>query len=61
MIEAENILVKLVRDSYMSVTLIKLSEIGKEYEINTIKDVIPVFPNCHSMIHSKRPASKIDK
>ena len=33
-----------------------ISEIGMEYEINPIKDLVPVCPNCHAMIHSKRPA-----
>lgn len=30
-----------------------LSEIGKEYEIDPIKDLIPVCPNCHMILHSK--------
>ena len=39
----------------------QISEIGREYEIDPIKDLIPVCPNCHSMIHSKRPAYTIDE
>lgn len=39
----------------------QISEIGKEYEIDPLKDLIPVCPNCHSMIHSKRPAYTIDE
>lgn len=31
--------------------IVPLSEIGKEYQINPIKDLIPVCPNCHAMIH----------
>ncbi len=31
--------------------LVPLSEINKEYKINPIKDLIPVCPNCHAMIH----------
>ena len=30
-----------------------ISEIGKEYQINPIKDLIPVCPNCHMILHSK--------
>lgn len=30
-----------------------LSEIGEEYEINPITDLIPVCPNCHMVLHSK--------
>jgi 5-methylcytosine-specific restriction protein A len=37
----------------------QISEIGEEYEIDPIKDLIPVCPNCHAMIHSKRPAFNI--
>lgn len=37
-----------------------ISEICKEYKIEPIKDLIPVCPNCHSMIHSKRPAFGVD-
>lgn len=39
----------------------QISEIGKEYEIDPIKDLIPVCPNCHAMIHSKRPAFRIEE
>tara|TARA_B110000114_G_scaffold184604_1_gene228750 strand:+ start:102 stop:911 length:810 start_codon:yes stop_codon:yes gene_type:complete len=39
----------------------QISEIGKEYEVDPIKDLIPVCPNCHAMIHSKRPAFTIEK
>lgn len=39
----------------------QISEIGKEYEVDPIKDLIPVCPNCHAMIHSKRPAYTIDE
>lgn len=39
----------------------QISEIGKEYEVDPIKDLIPVCPNCHAMIHSKRPALTIEK
>lgn len=38
-----------------------IAGIGKEYEINPKKDLIPVCPNCHAMIHSKRPAFTIDE
>lgn len=38
--------------------LIPLSEIKKEYELNPKKDLIPVCPNCHAMLHRKIPAYK---
>ncbi len=33
--------------------LVPLSEIKKEYEINASKDLRPVCPNCHAMLHRK--------
>ena len=36
-----------------------IAEIGKEYEIDPKNDLIPVCPNCHAIIHSKRPAFTI--
>lgn len=35
---------------------LELSSIGKEYSINPTTDLIPVCPNCHSMLHKKNPA-----
>ncbi len=36
-----------------------ISEIGKEYTLNPIKDLRPVCPNCHAMIHKGKPAYSI--
>ena len=33
-----------------------LSEIGKAQAIDPKKDLIPVCPNCHAMLHRKKPA-----
>jgi hypothetical protein len=30
-----------------------LSEIGEEYEVDPTRDLIPVCPNCHAMLHRK--------
>jgi len=35
------------------------SRIG-EYEVNPEKDLIPLCPNCHAMIHRKTPPYKVD-
>lgn len=32
----------------------QLSEIGAQYEVNAIKDLRPVCPNCHAVIHSRK-------
>lgn len=34
---------------------VPLSSIGKEYELDPIKDLVPVCPNCHAMLHRKEP------
>lgn len=41
--------------------IIPISEIGKEYEINPVTDLIPVCPNCHAMIHVTRPALSVNQ
>ena len=40
--------------SFVELGGIKTS-IGKEYELNPTKDLIPVCPNCHAMLHRKDP------
>lgn len=39
----------------------RISEISKEYQINPLRDLIPVCPNCHAMIHKRNPPIKIDE
>lgn len=34
--------------------LVPISKIGKEYQIDYQKDLIPVCPNCHAMLHRKK-------
>ncbi|MBE9143726.1 HNH endonuclease [Planktothrix mougeotii LEGE 06226] len=41
--------------------LIPLSEINQEYEVDPIKDLRPVCPNCHAMIHRKNPPFSIEE
>lgn len=38
-----------------------IAEIGGEYDVDPIKDLIPVCPNCHAMIHLKRPSFTIEE
>ena len=40
---------------------VPLSEIKQEYVLNPIKDLIPVCPNCHAIIHRTRPALTIEQ
>jgi 5-methylcytosine-specific restriction enzyme A len=38
---------------------ILVSEIGEDYIINPIKDLVPVCPNCHAMLHKRNPPYSI--
>jgi hypothetical protein len=40
--------------------LLKISSIGESYEVDPIKDIRPVCPNCHAMLHRKCPAYTIE-
>jgi 5-methylcytosine-specific restriction enzyme A len=45
-----------VGDGYIHVHhLIPLSEAGEEYQVDPIEDLRPVCPNCHAMLHQRRP------
>jgi hypothetical protein len=45
-----------VGKGYIQVHHLKpLSEIGNRYKVDPIKDLRPVCPNCHAMIHQRRP------
>ncbi len=37
-----------------------ISEIKKEYRVDPIKDLMPICPNCHTLIHSRREMFTID-
>ncbi|QFT88088.1 HNH endonuclease [Bacillus sp. THAF10] len=41
--------------------LLELNQIGVEYKVDPIKDLRPVCPNCHAMLHRKKPAYTIDE
>lgn len=41
--------------------VVDIAEIGKEYEINYTTDLIPVCPNCHAMLHKRKPAYKVEE
>lgn len=39
----------------------ELSNIGKEYQVDPIEDLRPVCPNCHAIIHTRKPAYSIEE
>jgi putative restriction endonuclease len=44
-------------DNFIHVHHLKpLSEINETYKVHPIRDLIPICPNCHAVIHSRRPA-----
>lgn len=34
--------------------IVPLSQIGEEYIVDPVRDLVPVCPNCHTAIHSKK-------
>ncbi len=41
--------------------LMEISSIGKEYKVDAVNDLRPVCPNCHAMLHRRKPAFTIDE
>jgi 5-methylcytosine-specific restriction protein A len=39
----------------------QIATVGKTYEVDPIKDLRPVCPNCHSIIHKRKTAFTIDE
>lgn len=40
--------------------LVPISDLGKSYQVDPIKDLRPVCPNCHAMIHRREPPYDIE-
>jgi 5-methylcytosine-specific restriction protein A len=41
--------------------VVPLSEIKQEYQLDPVKDLIPVCPNCHAIIHKTQPALTVEQ
>ena len=39
----------------------QLSDIGEEYEVDPVADLVPVCPNCHAMLHKRRPPFSVEE
>jgi 5-methylcytosine-specific restriction protein A len=40
--------------------IVQLSEIRREYKLDPIRDLIPLCPNCHAVIHLTQPAMSVE-
>ena len=40
--------------------LVPISAIGEDYKVDPIEDLRPICPNCHAMVHRRRPPYSID-
>ncbi|HAU39173.1 MAG TPA: restriction endonuclease [Phycisphaerales bacterium] len=38
-----------------------LSEIGERYEVDPVRDLRPVCPNCHAVLHLRAPSYTIEE
>uniref|UniRef100_A0A540VIB3 HNH nuclease domain-containing protein n=2 Tax=Litorilinea aerophila TaxID=1204385 RepID=A0A540VIB3_9CHLR len=38
-----------------------LSEVGEKYQVDPIRDLIPVCPNCHAIIHKRNPPYTVEE
>jgi len=52
---------KIGRDFIHVHHIVDISLIADEYSVNPISDLIPVCPNCHSMLHKSKPAYSIEE
>jgi len=41
--------------------ILDIAHIGEEYEVDPIEDLRPVCPNCHAMLHKRKPAIHPDE
>ena len=60
-VNLENIYGDLGKDFIHVHHIVPLHEIKKEYKIDPVKDLRPVCPNCHGIIHRRNPAYTIEE
>lgn len=41
--------------------IVPVSQMGNSYRLNPIKDLIPLCPNCHNIVHRKNPPIEISE
>jgi len=40
--------------------VVDIATIGAEYQVDPVRDLRPVCPNCHAMLHTSKPAMNVD-
>jgi 5-methylcytosine-specific restriction enzyme A len=49
-------------DAYIHVHhKVPLSDIREEYQVDPIRDLVPVCPNCHAMLHRSRTVLSVEE
>jgi 5-methylcytosine-specific restriction protein A len=38
-----------------------LSDVGTEYQVDPVRDLRPVCPNCHAVLHHREPPYSLDE
>lgn len=41
--------------------LVPIASVGKEYKLDVANDLVPVCPNCHYMLHRRKPPYSIEE
>ncbi len=41
--------------------VVDIATIGVEYTVDPVKDLRPVCPNCHAMLHTRKPAISVEE
>jgi 5-methylcytosine-specific restriction protein A len=41
--------------------IIPIGAVGDEYSVDPVKDLVPICPNCHAMIHRVNPPLTIEQ
>ena len=41
--------------------LTPLSQVGAEYQVDPIRDLRPICPNCHAIVHRRKPAYSVEE
>jgi 5-methylcytosine-specific restriction endonuclease McrA len=51
-----------VMDGFIHVHHVKpLSTVGDDYEVDAVRDLVPVCPNCHAVLHYREPPYSVNE